>query len=458
MRSVLCLSLLSALPLISAEPLTEAEAQAIAVDAYIYSYPLVTMEFTKRVMTNAVTPGNDKAPVGQFYNARTYPNASFHDVTAPNADTLYSTAWLDLSQEPQILNLPNEEGRYYLMPLLSAWTEVFSVPGRRTTGTAEASYAITGPSWKGTLPEGLKEIKAPTNLVWILGRTYSSGTKKDYEEVHRLQDQYVIIPLSYLGKPYFPHPGTVDPSIDTKTPVREQVNKLAIKDFLNLAAKLMVDNPPAEADAEAIKRFAAIGFVPGKPFDLSTIDAKLRPAIEKASKIALEKIEAHSKTAGKIVNGWTYSTETGKYGTDYLQRAYVAAIGLGANLPEDAIYPYTDKDAQGKPLDGNNKYVIHFDKGQTPPVKGFWSITMYNDKFFFVDNALNKYTVSPRDELQYNDDGSLDIYIQNEQPGESKLANWLPAPKGPFVLMMRTYWPEEALLNGTWEPPAVKKQ
>jgi hypothetical protein len=458
MRSLIWFSLLSAHSLFAVDPLTEAEAQAIATDAYIYSYPLVTMEMTKRVMTNAITPDNNKAPVGQLFNARTYPDASFRDVTAPNADTLYSTAWLDLSNEPQVLNLPNENGRYYLMPLLSAWTDVFSSPGTRTTGTAEASYAITGPNWTGTLPEGLKEIKSPTNLVWLLGRTYCTGTKKDYEEVHRLQDQYVIFPLSFLGKPYFPHPGTVDPSIDMTTPVRDQVDRLSVKEFLNMAAKLMSDNPPAAADAPAIARFAKIGFVPGKPFDLSAVDAKLKPAIEGASKIALKKIADHQKDSGKAVNGWIYSLKTGEYGTDYLQRAYVTAIGLGANLPQDAVYPFTDKDSQGNPLTGSNKYVIHFNKGQTPPAKGFWSITMYNDRYFFVDNPLNRYTLSPRDQLQYNDDGSLDLYIQNEQPVESKASNWLPAPKGPFILMMRVYWPEESLLNGTWSPPAVKKQ
>jgi hypothetical protein len=225
-----------------------------------------------------------------------------------------------------------------------------------------------------------------------------------------------------------------------------------------MPATLISDTPPAAADAPAIARFAKIGFVPGKPFDLSAVDAKLKPAIEGASKIALKKIADHQKDSGKSVNGWIYSLKTGEYGTDYLQRAYVTAIGLGANLPQDAVYPFTDKDSQGNPLTGSNKYVIHFNKGQTPPAKGFWSITMYNDRYFFVDNPLNRYTLSPRNQLQYNDDGSLDLYIQNEQPVESKASNWLPAPKGPFILMMRVYWPEESLLNGTWSPPAVKKQ
>ncbi len=183
---------------------TRADINSVAHEIYIYGYPLVTMEMTRRVMTNTDVPKDSHAPMGQFYHSRTYPNASFRDVTAPNADTLYSTAWLDLSKEPYILSLPEQKDRYYLVPILDAWTNVIQAPGTRTTGDKAQKYAITGPGWTGKLPEGVTEYKSPTNLVWILGRTYCTGTPEDYKAVHALQDQYTLVPLSAYGKPYTP--------------------------------------------------------------------------------------------------------------------------------------------------------------------------------------------------------------------------------------------------------------
>ena len=225
------------------------EAVAIATNAYIYGYPLVTMEITRRVATNIDVPNETgHAPMGQFSHMRKYPDASFRDVTAPNADTLYSTAWLDLSKEPYVLSLPDTKGRYYLMPMLDGWTNVFTDPGKRTTGAGAQTYAIVGPSWNGDLPKDVKEVRSPTNMAWVLGRTYSTGTAKDYEEVHALQDKYSLVPLSAYGKPYAPPKGHVDPSIDMKTPVRDQVNRLDAQAFFQILASAMKNNPPAAAD------------------------------------------------------------------------------------------------------------------------------------------------------------------------------------------------------------------
>ena len=441
---------------LAAETLSETEAETIGIESYIFGYPLVTMDMTKRVMTNAVAPGNDKAPMGQFFNARIYPNASFNAVTAPNVDTLYSFAWLDLSKEPYVLHLPDEKARYYLMPLISAWTNVFQDPGTRTTGTAAADYAITGPAWKGTLPSGLKEFKSPTNLIWILGRTYSTGTPEDYTAVHKLQEQYSLKPLSFFGKTYSPPRGIVDANIDMHTSVRDQVNKLSAQEFFNKLSLLMAENPPAAEDAPIVARMAKIGIVAGKKFDLYAQESKIARALTRVPKLAIEQIMNRESQTDQNVNGWIFSLDTGVYGTNYMQRAYVAAIGLGANLPQDAVYPYTDQDSDSKPLNGRHKYVIHFDKGETPPGNGFWSLTMYNAKFFLVSNSLNRYSLSPRNPLVYNTDGSLDLYIQNESPGKDKEANWLPSPRDVFVLMLRIYWPKESLLNGSWKPPSVQ--
>jgi hypothetical protein len=440
-------------------PVSEVEAARLATDAYVYGYPLVTMEITRRVMTNTVRPEHNHAPMGQFYNARTYPDAAFRDVTAPNADTLYSPAWLDVSGEPYLLSLPDEGDRYFLMPMLSGWTDVFAVPGKRTTGDRAQTYAITGPNWKGTLPEGVKELKSPTGMVWILGRTYCTGTPADYKAVHALQDKYRLVPLSAYGKPYMPPPDKVDPSVDMKTPVREQVNRMDAGSYFKLLAALMADNPPANEDARIVTEIAKIGIAPGKEFDMNKLDPAIVRALQGAPKAGVERIMSHFKTGGTLINGWMFTTKAGLYGTDYLQRAFVTAIGLGANRPQDAVYPTSETDAEGRPYSGAHRYVIHFAKGETPPVKGFWSITMYNADYFFVDNPLNKYTVSPRNALKYNADGSLDLYVQHESPGKDKEANWLPAPKDKFVLMMRLYWPQEkdpSIIDGTWKPPAVR--
>jgi len=342
---------------------------------------------------------------------------------------------------------------------LNGWTDVFQVPGKRTTGTGPQKYAITSPGWQGTLPDGVKEYKSPTAIVWILGRIYCTGTPEDYAAVHKLQDEITVVPLSAYGKPYTPPVGKVDPSIDMKTPVREQVNALSAEAYFSLLAKLMKDNPLAAADAPMVAKLAKLGIVPGESFDASKLGADSAKALATVPKLAFGKIIGHFKEAGRIENGWTFTTKTGLYGTEYLQRALVTAIGLGANCPQDAVYPTSEADAEGKPYSGANKYVMHFDKGQLPPVEGFWSLTMYNGEYFFVANPLNRYTVSPRNNLKANADGSVDLYIQNESPGKDKESNWLPAPKDKFILMLRLYWPKEkspSILDGTWQIPPVK--
>lgn len=434
------------------------ETKAIVEEAYIYGYPLVTMDMTRKVMTNVAEPMGTRAPMGQFVRMREYPTAAFRDVTAPNADTLYTSGWVDVGHEPWVLSLPDAHDRYYLFPMLDGFTNVFESPGKRTTGTGPQTYAITGPGWKGKLPDGVKEYKSPTSMVWMLGRIYCTGTPEDYAAVHKMQDEVMLTPLSSYGKPYTPPPGTVDPAVDMKTPVRDQVNNLSTGDFLNRLAALMKDNPPSAADQPIVDKMAKIGLEPGKPFDINALNGGAA-ALQSVPKDGVDKMAQHFKEL-KTINGWQFTTETGTYGTQYLQRATITYFGLGANLPEDAIYPTSDVDSDGKPYDGANRYTVHFEKGQLPPVNGFWSLTMYDDQFFFVANPLNRYTLSQRNKLVTNPDGSTDLYLQHENPGGEKEANWLPAPSGKFVLMLRLYWPKTespSILNGTWKPPAVTK-
>jgi len=448
---------------VSAQPaakLGEAEALQLGIEAYIYGYPLVTMEHTKRSLTNVAAPTGNLAPVGQFAKLRQYPTPADKQVTAPNADTLYTLAWLDLAKEPWVLSIPDMKGRYYLMPMLSGWTDVFQVPGKRTTGTGTQTYAITGPGWTGAIPAGVIEYKAPTTMVWILGRIYCTGTPADYKAVHALQDKFKLVPLSAHGKPYTPPSGQVDPSFDMKTPVRDQVNSLDAAAYFKLLAALMKDNPPAPADASLVAKLAQLGIAPGQDFDITKLDPAVAKALQGVPKAAFRQIMGHFRTAGTNVNGWTYSLKTGLYGTDYLQRALITAIGLGANRPQDAVYPTSEVAADGKPYDGANKYVMRFEKGQLPPVTAFWSLTMYDAQFFFVPNRLNRYTLSQRNTLKYNADGSVDLYLQKDSPGKDKESNWLPAPAGRFIPMLRLYWPKDqapSILDGTWKAPAVRQ-
>ena len=443
----------------------EAEALALATEAYVYAYPLVTMEMTRRVMTNVAAPEGTRAPMGQFVRMREYPNAQFRDVTAPNADTLYTTAWLDVSKEPWILSIPDMQGRYFLFPMLDGWTNVFEVPGTRTTGTKAQKYAITGPGWSGTLPEGVTEYKSPTGIVWLLGRIYCTGTPADYKAVHALQDKVSVVPLSAYGKPYQPEPGKVDAAIDMKTAVREQVNAMDGAAYFKLFADLLKANAPAAEDAPMVAELAKIGIVPGQDFDAAKIDPAVGKGIagapKPAQKLIMGWLEAGIAAGDlKLENGWLFTTKTGLYGTSYLQRALITAIGLGANRPEDAVYPTSEGPEIVKKYSGANRYVMRFEKGQLPPVNGFWSLTMYDAQYFFVDNPLNRYTLSQRNKLKANADGSVDLYIQNESPGKDKESNWLPAPKDEFILMLRLYWPKDkppSILDGTWKIPQVKE-
>jgi hypothetical protein len=439
------------------------EEFGLALDAYIYGYPLVTIEMTRRGVTNVATLEKTRGPMGQIIPVREYPNANYRDVTAPNADTLYTTAFVDVGDEPWVLSIPDMKGRYYLFPMLDGWTNVFQVPGKRTTGTSAQTYAITGPSWKGALPPGVVEYKSPTSIVWILGRIYCTGTPDDYTEVHALQDECKLVPLSAYGKAYTPPPGKVDPSIDMKTAVREQVNAMDAKAYFTLLAELMKRNPPAAADAPFIEPFAKIGLIPGKDFEASKLDPLF---LSRIPKLAFDRIMLHFKFSDgdvKNLNGWGFTIKTGLYGTDYLQRALITAIGLGANRPQDAVYPTSLKDGNGllaRAYSGSEKYVMHFDKGKTPPVEGFWSLTMYDAGFFFVDNPLNRYSISARQDLHQNADGSIDLFIQKDSPGPDKESNWLPAPSGKFLLMLRLYWPNEgdpSILDGSWIIPQVKR-
>ena len=455
----------AAVPALAATaPLSTKEAVDIATDAYVYGYSLVTTDVTRIQMSNVAKAGMLQAPMNQFANVPRYPPGDYRGVSAPNADTLYSLAWLDL-KEPQVFSHPDMGNRFHLFPMVDLWMTIFASPGSRTGDGKAANYLITGPGWKGTVPAGMKHISAATRYVVILGRTYADGTDADYKAVNALQAQYKITPLSAWGKPYTPPAATVDPNPGISMTDKPQAVILALgtEGYFNWMSKRMcTDSPAYPADAPALARFAKIGFEPCKPFSLAKLDPATQAALKNLPQVVLDKFVANQKSMGAVVNNWLITKGLGVYGTDYLKRAVVAAFGWPANLQEDAVYPYTLVDSQGKTLNGANKYTLTFAKGQTPPVDGFWSITMYmiDQGWWFVPNRLNKFTVSPRDHLKPNADGSITLYFQTDSPGPDKESNWLPAPKGDFIPMLRMYWPKEkapSILNGTWAPPKVEK-
>jgi hypothetical protein len=438
--------------------LTEDQTRAIGVDAYLYFYPLISMDITRKQSTN-IEPGKEfaKGPMNTFVNVPAYPPADLKVVVRVNFDTLYSVAWLDLTKEPLIVSAPDTGGRYYLLPMLDMWTDVFASPGWRTTGTQAGNFLVTPPGWNGTVPSGFTRISAPTPYVWIIGRTKTDGPQ-DYDAVHKIQAGYKITPLSEWGKTPKLVEVKIDPTVDMKTPPKAQVDTMPAGKYFAYAAELLKLHPLHLTDEPIIERMKRIGIEPGKSFDISRLDPAVKKVLESVPDDAQKLMAWKLPTLAKVANGWSMNTDTmGVYGNYYLKRAIVTQQGLGANLPEDAIYPLNLADESGKPLDGSNKYMIHFDKGAAPPVNAFWSITLYDAAGFQVGNVLNRFAVSSWMPFNYNADGSLDLYFQNENPGKDKEANWLPAPKGPFNLTMRLYSPQPDALTGKWNPPPVKK-
>ncbi len=452
------------------------------VRAYVYGFPLLLMDATNGAMSAA--PGSDPryCQINQISHSKRFLNAQFRDVVRPNVDTLYSSAWLDLSAEPLVLHLPDTHGRYHLLPLLDAWTNVFAAPGSRTTGDKGGDFAIIGPNFSGTLPAGLTRLDSPTATAWMIGRVLASGSE-DYAAVDALQREMTLTPLSRWH-------GSGNRVVESEcipqarsgkgpTPLA-QVLGLDAQAYFARLAQLMKNNPAPVRDAGMSAVLKGLGIVPGQSFALSALDPRLAAGLAQAhetgsavmhiiaqagTKKALQndvgllaglpKMLMHRLAENK--NGWSYPRKLGDYGTNYVYRAVVSLLGLGANLDADALYPNTEVDGTGEALDGSHPYLLHFDKADLPPVAAFWSLTLYGSDNYFVDNRLDRYALGSLSRgLRYNEDGSLDIHIQNQAPTTEE-SNWLPAPPGKFILNLRLYWPLQQALDGSWRAPAVQR-
>jgi hypothetical protein len=439
-------------------PAYEPSLTAVAAESYIFLYPLVTMELTRLQATNIEAgrlPG--RGPMNEFIHIRQFPDADFKVVVRPNFDTLYSSAWLDLTAEPVIVSAADTGGRFYMLPMLDMWTDVFAVPGQRTSGTSAANWAVVPQGWEGQLPAGVERIDAPTPHVWIIGRTQANGPS-DYDAVYTVQDGFGISPLSEWGSSRTTPNPPIDPDVDMTTPPLDQVNAMSGEDFFTLGAELMRVHPPHVIDWSQVRRMRRLGIVPGQSFDVAALDAEARRAVSDAPEEGRKRLMAELPTMAVVTNGWQMNTSSiGLYGAFYSKRAVVSMLGLGANPPEDAVYPLLMADADGDKVDGSQDYVLHFAKSELPPVSAFWSITMYDDHGFQVSNELNRFALGDRDPLEYNADGSLDLYIQHANPGSDRQSNWLPAPNGPSGITMRLYLPDVSVLAGAWAPPPVQK-
>ena len=422
------------------------QAQTIAQEAYVYLYPLVLMDLTRKQMTNLdpkVSPIG--GPANAFTHLRAFPPAEMRSVIRPNFDTLYSLAWLDLTGGPVVVSTADTGGRYFMLEMLEMWTDVFAVPGKRTNGTGPANLAVIPPGWSGQIPPGVEAIHAPTPHVWIIGRTQTNGVK-DYDAVHKIQEGYKITFLADWGKTPRKVEQKIDPRVDVKTEPVKLVNEMPAIAYFKYGAELMKVNAPHITDWSINARMKQIGLEAGKSLDDGRVSTDV---LTRGAAAGLKLMRDKVPTIARVANGWGMNTDTmGVYGNFYLKRAIVAMVGLGANQPEDAIYPLNISDADGKPVMAENKYILHFNKEELPPVDAFWSLTMYDSEGFQVANSINRFAIGDRDALKFNGDGSLDLYIQNQNPGSDKESNWLPAPKsGGLGLTMRLYTPKPKVID-----------
>lgn len=436
----------------------EGKAWWYGVQAYVYGFPLIMMDLTKEAGTASSVPGEFAAPLNQFAVMTKYPGVDFRVVPRTGLDTLFATAWADVGSEPLVLSVPDTDGRYYVIALFDLWSNVFASIGRRTTGTEAGNFLIAGPGWQGTVPPDVKQVyRSPTRFVWVNGQMLANGPQ-DYAVVDALQKQYRLTPLSAWGRAFTPPAEVpVAAGVDTKTPPLAQVQKMDAGAYFGRLARLMKDNPPAAADAPMVEKLKAIGIVPGQDFDIARLD----PDTAKGLQHAMDGFALLQKGVKKLKtdNGWiVMPKDMGNYGTDYETRAGIAFVGLGAVQPVDIAYPVAFEDGDGKPLDGANRYVLHFDKGQRPPANISWSVSMYDAQGWYVPNPIDRYHLAAWMPLKDNPDGSLDIFIQAASPGAEKESNWLPAPaSGPFNVVVRAFWPKALMLDGSYQMPPLRQ-
>ncbi|MFE3444194.1 DUF1254 domain-containing protein [Nocardia sp. NPDC059180] len=421
----------------------------VATDAYIFGYPLVLMDANREALTGG-------AGDNRFQHAADLPVPSTRGSRRVGLDSLYSSAWLDLRDEPVVLQVPEiDPSRYWIMPLLDAWTNTVhnpsSVRPQAETSAAPYTYLITGPGWSGDVPEGMRALPMPTRMVWLLGRIQVNG-RDDVPAVREIQARLKLAPLSsWPLDAAQPRPADPDGPVELPEPPVEAVAQLPARNFFDRMCALMVDNPPAAEDVQALNRFATIGITPGgRPDGVSTEE------LTAGADTAERQLAVYLDPLTRTENGWVINTDIGRYGTNYLLRASTANRGLGANLAENVMYPtlFGDAGGDGAPI----PFRLRFPPGQTPPVDAFWSLTAYGSNGHLVANPSEIYSIGHQVPVVYQPDGTLELAIQYADPGSTVPAgNWLPIPPaGQFSLVLRMYAPREVALTGVWVPPPLE--
>ncbi len=440
-----------------AQAVTPDGARSIAKEAYIFGVPMVSMYTTMYVFSVDKDNPQYKGPFNTILNiARVFTPDDTAFVT-PNSDTPYSFIGLDLRAEPVVITLPPiEKDRYFVFQMMDLYTFNFDYLGTRATGNEDGNYLVAGPGWTGETPNGIdKVLRSETQFVNVVGRTQLFNPA-DLDNVKKIQAGYKVQPLSaFLGQPA---PAEA-PEIDWAKPIPPAEQKTSLDFFNVLAFALQFAEPSNPAEIELRKRFESIGIVPGKPFDVASLSPEMQAALKAGMEDGQKEIDDRRASLG--------GDSADLFGTreflenDYVRRALGTQVGIGANSKEEALYPIYDKDSDGKPLDGSTgRYTITFEGGEFPPVDAFWSLTMYDlPGQLLVKNPIDRYLInSPMlPDLKLDADGGLTIYIQSESPGGDKEANWIPAPKGPFMAAMRYYLPKPELLDGKWQSPPLKR-
>ena len=443
---------------VQAQDATAAEARAIAKEAYIYGFPMVDNYRIQQAYFEGSKNPEYKGPWNTLVNIPRVYTPADTAIQTPNSDTPYSFAGLDLRAEPFVLTVPPiEKDRYFSIQLIDWYTFNFDYIGSRATGNDGGSFLIAGPGWKGETPKGVTKVfRSETEFVFPVYRTQLFNPA-DLDNVKKVQAGYKVQPLSaFLGQPA----PAAAPAIDFIKPVTAADEKTSLE-FFNILDFILQFTPTVPSETELMARFAKIGVGAGKTFDSSTLSAEIKTAIEQGMADAWVDLENLKKEidAGKVTSGDLFGTRE-YLKNNYLYRMAAAVLGIYGNSKQEAMYPVYAIDAGGQKLDGANKYTVHFAPGQLPPVNAFWSLTMYDlPASLLVANPINRYLLNSPMLPQFvkDADGGLTFYVQNESPGKNKEPNWLPAPKGPFFIAMRLYWPKQEALDGTWKQPPMTK-
>lgn len=433
----------------TSEQVKEQDSFSIGVQAYIWGFP-AWLDQQNTVMTVSVEePDGLRGPFNRFVHAKSLYGPEARITQSPNNDTIYSSACLDLTKEPLIFYLPDFKGRYYMFQLIDKYTNNFGYISQRTKGFKKQLYVFCGPGWSGKLPPGTERIDAPTLEMTIVGRI-GIDSEEEMPEVHALQEQIRLVPLSQHGQAYKP----------SKVPVpkwKKYTGPLAY--FEELGDVISRNRPPAH-ERGLMGLFERIGLSLDFGFDPAKLDEPTKKGLERSIPVARDIIESRAKALTKMVNGWSMLPNLKEYfGTSYLDRAAIAWRYIYANNPEEALYATAWTDEQGRILDGSkHHYVIRFPKGHTPPVEAFWSITMYGTDGYMLENPIKRYSIGSRTKrLKHEAEGSLAIHIQNESPGSDRESNWLPSPRGGFYIFLRMYLPKWDAINGQYKIPPIKQ-